>query len=123
MVAPPLGSVGRSGLRDFVLQRLTAVVLGAYGLCIVGFFASAPVDHARLVEFFGSTPMRMFTLLAVMALAGHAWIGMWTIGTDYVREHYFGRGHTVYRALYHLACLALIFVYVIWPLTAVLRLR
>ena len=118
MVAPA-GSIGKSGLYDFVVQRVSAVVLGLYGVCIVGFFATARVDHARLVDFFSATPMRIFTMLALVALAAHAWIGMWTIGTDYMREHYFGRGHAVYRAIYHVVCLALIVVYVIWPLAAI----
>ena len=41
---------GRSGIADFVLQRVSAAVLGLYGLCLGGFFAITPhVDHAALV--------------------------------------------------------------------------
>ena len=117
-----VSSFGRSGLADFVLQRVSAVVLGLYGLCMVGFFATAqPIDHAALVGFLDSLTMKVFTTLAVVALAMHAWIGMWTVGTDYVRRHYFGRGHTVYLAVYQLVCLGAIFVYVIWPLSVVWR--
>ena len=117
-----VSSLGRSGLADFVLQRVSAVVLGLYGLCVVGFFATAhEIDHAALVGFLDSLTMKVFTTLAVVALAMHAWIGMWTVGTDYVRRHYFGRGHTVYLAVYQLVCLGAIFVYVIWPLSVVWR--
>ena len=113
-------SFGRSGLADFVLQRVSAVVLGLYGLCLAGFFAVTPnVDHAALVGFLDSLTMKAFTTLAVVALAMHAWIGMWTVGTDYVRRHYFGRGHTVYLATYQVVCLGAIFVYVLWPLSVV----
>ncbi|MCE2460234.1 MAG: succinate dehydrogenase, hydrophobic membrane anchor protein [Pseudomonadales bacterium] len=116
-------SFGRSGLADFVLQRVSAVVLGLYALCICGFFATTPhVDHAALVGFLDSLTMKAFTTLAVVALGMHAWIGMWTVGTDYVRRHYFGRGHTVYLAVYQLICLGAIFVYVLWPLSVVWRL-
>ena len=115
----PIGSWGRSGLSDFVAQRISAVVLAAYALCVLGFFLSAPVDHARLVAFFGTLTMRVFTTLAVLALAAHAWIGMWTIGTDYVRRHYFGRGHTAYLAIYQVVCLAAVFLYVVWPMAIV----
>ena len=118
MVAP-IASLGRSGVADFVLQRISAVVLAAYGLCVLGFFASGPVSQVRLAEFFGALPMQAFTTLAVVALAAHAWIGMWTIGTDYVREHYFGRGHAIYSALYQRGCFAAIFVYVLWPLSVI----
>ena len=113
-------SFGRSGLADFVLQRVSAVVLGLYGLCLVGFFAVTPnIDHAALVGFLDSLTMKAFTTLAVAALAMHAWIGMWTVGTDYVRRHYFGRGHTVYLATYQVICLGAIFVYALWPLAVV----
>ena len=113
-------SFGRSGLADFVLQRVSAVVLGLYGLCLAGFFAVTPnVDHAALVGFLDSLTMKAFTTLAVVALAMHAWIGMWTLGTDYIRRHYFGRGHTVYLATYQVICLGAIFVVVLWPLSVV----
>lgn len=115
-------SLGRSGLADFVLQRVSAVVLGLYGLCLVGFFAATPnVDHAAFVGFLDSLTMKAFTTLAVVALAMHAWIGMWTVGTDYIRRHHFGRGHTVYLAAYQVVCLGAIFVYVLWPLSVVWR--
>lgn len=113
-------SLGRSGLADFVLQRVSAVVLGLYALCISGFFATTPnVDHTALVGFLDSLTMKAFTTLAVAALATHAWIGMWTVGTDYIRRHYFGRGHTVYLAVYQVVCLGAVFVYVLWPLSVV----
>ena len=115
-------SFGRSGLKDFVLQRLSAVVLGLYSLCVGGFFATTPdIDHAALVGFLDSLTMKAFTTLAVVALAMHAWIGMWTVGTDYIRRHYFGRGHTVYLAVYQIVCLGAIFVVVLWPLSVVWR--
>ena len=113
-------SFGRSGLADFVLQRVSGVLLGLYGLCLAGFFAATPnVDHAALVGFLDSLTMKVFTTLAVVALAMHAWIGMWTVGTDYIRRHHFGHRHTVYLAAYQVVCLGAIFVYVLWPLSVV----
>ena len=111
------------GRWDFLLQRISAVVLGLYAVCMVGFFAVVPVDHARLVDFFSGTPMLMFSSLAVLALVAHAWIGMWTVGTDYVNEHYFGRWHAVYRTLYLVVCAALIAIYVYWTMAVIWRLE
>ena len=119
-VVTSVTSFGRSGLSDWVLQRVSAVVLGAYTLCVLGFFVTADrLDHSALAGFFGSLPLKFFTTLAVLSLAVHAWIGMWTVGTDYVRRHYFGRVHTVFLAAYQIVCLAAIFVYVLWPLSVV----
>ena len=110
-------SLSRSGLSDFVIQRVSAVVLTLYTFCVVGFFLLHPVmDHATLKSYFGSTPMLLFSTLMVLSTAAHAWIGMWTIGTDYIREHYFGRHNTFFRLAYQSGCVAVLFVYVVWAL-------
>lgn len=110
-------SLTRSGLSDFVVQRLTAVVLTLYTLCVLGFFLANPdVDHASLKAYFASTPMMLFSTLMVLCTAAHAWIGMWTVGTDYIRDHYFGRHHTFFRLVYQGGCGFILFVYVVWAL-------
>ena len=110
-------SLTRSGLADFVLQRASAVVIAVYTLCVGGFFIVNPgVTHADLIAYFGSTPMLLFSTLLIFATAAHAWIGLWTVGTDYIREHYFGAHATVFRLIYQTGCIAVTFVYVIWAL-------
>ena len=110
-------SFGRSGLSDFVVQRVTAVVIALYVLCLAGFFLANPdVTYETLRGFFGALPMRMFSTFAVLAIAAHAWIGMWTVGTDYIRGHYFGARATVVRVAYQFGCLGVLFIYVLWAL-------
>lgn len=110
-------SLTRSGLADFVVQRVSAVILAIFTLCVVGFFLVTPeVDHQTLAEYFGSTTMQLFSTLTVLATAAHAWIGMWTVGTDYIRPHYFGAHATSWRLLYQSVCLLALFVYVVWAL-------
>ena len=110
-------SLTRSGLADFVIQRVTAVILTLYTGCVLGFFlVTAEVDHAALVEYFGGFVMQLFSTLAVLSTAAHAWIGMWTVGTDYIRPHYFGRHATAWRLTYQAGCLAVLFAYVAWAL-------
>lgn len=110
-------SFGRSGLSDFVIQRVSAVVIALYVVCIVGFYAAHPsVTHLQLVAFFGSIQMQIFSTLALLATAAHAWIGMWTVGTDYIRAHYFGTHAMVFRITYQFGCLLVLFVYVLWGL-------
>ena len=107
-------SFGRSGLSDFVVQRVSAVIIGLYALCVIYFFVAHPnVSYETLTGFFGSASMKIFSTLAVLAIAAHAWIGMWTIGTDYIRAHYFGAHATTLRVLYQFACLTALFIYVV----------
>ena len=113
-------SFGRSGLSDFVLQRVSAVVLGAFGLCVGGWFAMNPdAGHAAFAAWFASTPMAVFATLAVAALVAHAWIGMWTVGTDYLRPHYFGRASTALRLGYQGVTALLLFLYLVWALAVI----
>lgn len=110
-------SLTRSGLADFVVQRVSAVVIALYALCVFGFYlVNADLTHVQLVRYFSSTPMVLFSTLTVLATAAHAWIGMWTIGTDYIGPHYFGAHALTFRLLYQSACALVIFVYVVWAL-------
>ena len=110
-------SFGRSGLSDFVVQRVSAVIIGAYVLCVGGFFLVNPgMTHEVLVAYLSGLPMKVFSTLTVLATAAHAWIGMWTVGTDYIRTHYFGANATVFRIFYQFACLFALFIYVLWGL-------
>ena len=113
-------SLSRSGLSDFLLQRASAVVLALYAGCVLGWFlVHDGVTHEQLATYFGSMTMRLFSTLALLATVAHGWIGMWTIGTDYVREHYFGRYATALRFLYQCAMALLLFVYLFWGLAIV----
>lgn len=110
-------SFTRSGLSDFIVQRISAVVLTLYTLCIVGFVAVTPdLDYASWRDFLGRFPMQVFSTMAILALVGHAWVGMWTVGTDYIRPHYFGGIATPARFVYQSACVVALFVYVAWAL-------
>ncbi len=109
-------SLTRSGLADFVVQRVTAVILAAYSLCLLGFFIGEDITYASLTGFFWSTTMQLFSTLATLSIATHAWIGMWTIGTDYLRPAHIGGAATTIRFAYPLICLLVLFVYLVWSL-------
>ncbi len=110
-------SLSRSGLTDFLLQRVSAVVLGLYGLCIVGFLVFNPdVDQAGWIRYMTSPPMLAFGTLAIVELGVHAWIGMWTVGTDYLNEHKIGKYATVIRLLYQSIVVLVVFIYFVWGL-------
>jgi succinate dehydrogenase / fumarate reductase membrane anchor subunit len=61
-----------------------------------------------------STPMRIFSLLAIFALAAHAWVGLWTVFTDYVTESHVGPKANILRLFLQIGMVLVIFVYVIW---------
>lgn len=108
-------SFSRSGLSDWLVQRVSAYILAAYFFVIVGFLlCQSDVGYAQWYAFMTSTAMRIFTLLALLALAGHAWVGMWTVFTDYVTERQLGPKASVLRLVLQVGMAIFIFVYVVW---------
>ncbi|EEB79737.1 succinate dehydrogenase, hydrophobic membrane anchor protein [marine gamma proteobacterium HTCC2148] len=106
-------SFGRSGLSDWLLQRVSGVILLAYAICLGGTLVIG-VNYAQWQAMFASTGMRVFTLLAILSLAAHAWIGMWAVGTDYLTERMLGTKGNLLRLAFQIGCSLAIFVYVIW---------
>ena len=75
-----------SGSRDWIFQRISAVVLAVYSVVIVGFFLFNDVNFEAWKGFMLSLPMKLFSLVAILSLVFHAWVGMWTVLTDYVKS-------------------------------------
>jgi succinate dehydrogenase / fumarate reductase membrane anchor subunit len=74
------------GLRDWLLQRLTGVVMALYTL---GFLACVamqpPTTYAAWKQLFSGTFVRAATMLFLVSLLYHAWVGMRDILMDYIR--------------------------------------
>ena len=108
-------SLGRNGLYDWLVQRVSAVVLLLWVVFVACFVAtSAPFTFAEWQQLFAQTWMRIFTLAAVLALCAHAWIGMWTISTDYFTTALLGSKATVVRLLFQIVTLMILVVYLLW---------
>ena len=99
------GKFSKTGIWYFVLQRISAVVLGIFTLVLVGFFVSTSSTIGRGLtfetwhSFFYSTPIIILYVLSVLSLAAHAWIGLWTVVTDYIRVAVFGSHTESFRKL------------------------
>lgn len=113
-------SFSRSGLSDWLIQRVAGVILLAYFVCVGGTLI-AGVDYAAWKAMHETTAMRIFTLLAALSFAAHAWIGMWAVFTDYLTERMLGpRGNTLRRFCQIGTVLALI-VYLLWVIQIIWR--
>ena len=105
----------RSGLYDWMAQRVSAVVLAAYFVFLIGYMVANPgLGYAEWHGLFSHNAMRIFSLLALVALIVHAWVGMWTITTDYLTPMAIGRWATGVRFLVQAACGVLQFVVFVW---------
>ena len=104
-----------SGSRDWIVQRISAVVLALYSVVMVGFFLThGQVTYDVWANFMMSLPMRLFSLVAIIALAGHAWVGMWTVFTDYITTSKLGSSASALRLVLQAAMIIAILVYLFW---------
>ena len=77
--------VDKKGLRDWCLQRVSALLIGAYALFLMVYsMTETPLTYLAWHHLFSSTLMRTATILVMLSLLVHAWIGLWTVLTDYV---------------------------------------
>jgi succinate dehydrogenase / fumarate reductase membrane anchor subunit len=96
-------------------QRVSAVVLAAYFLFLLGYLVANPgIGFADWHGLFSQGWMRIFSLLAVVALSVHAWVGMWTISTDYLTPMAFGKSATAVRFLFQAVCGIAMFAFFVW---------
>lgn len=98
-----------------MLQRVSAVILLAYVLFIVGAVAGG-IDYFAWKALFSATWVKIFSLLAILSLAAHAWIGLWSVLTDYLTERLMGTTGNVLRLVFQILCSLTIFVYVVWTI-------
>ncbi|MFT6900374.1 MAG: succinate dehydrogenase / fumarate reductase membrane anchor subunit [Colwellia sp.] len=81
-----IATVGRNGVHDYMLVRASAIILTIYTLIIAGFFVVTPeVTFETWHGFFSLMSVKIATLLALLSLVVHAWIGIWQVLSDYIK--------------------------------------
>ncbi len=99
---------GRSGVYDWVMQRVSGVVIGVYVVLVLGYLVLHPgVEYAQWQGFMSSAVMQIASTLALLAILAHSWIGLWVITTDYLNN-------TFVRFSCQSACGVVAAVYLVW---------
>ncbi len=76
-----------NGLKPWLLQRLTALYLAVWALVILGKFLFAPPESFAAWQGWVGTPLcATGFLIAILALLGHAWIGLHEVFIDYLHD-------------------------------------
>ena len=74
------------GTGSWLAQRITAVIIALYSLiALVVLFWGRPLSYAVLRDLFAQGWMRVATLVFMVSLAWHAWVGVRDILMDYVK--------------------------------------
>jgi succinate dehydrogenase / fumarate reductase membrane anchor subunit len=101
-------SLTGNGLRDWIMQRISAVILGLYTLFLLSYILShSNLQFADWQRLFTYPSMRVFSILALISLLLHAWVGMWTVVTDYIKFAWLS-------LIVQSAIIIILFIYLIW---------
>ena len=96
------------GLRDWLIQRITAAVMALYSVALAGYLLLQPhLNYDVWTGLFSSQPMRTFTLLFLLCLFYHAWVGIRDIVMDYVKL-------ASVRLVIHVLVILVLLLYAIW---------
>jgi succinate dehydrogenase / fumarate reductase membrane anchor subunit len=96
------------GLRDWLVQRITALLMALYCVAMAGYLLMQPyLDYDAWTALFSSQTVRAFTLLFLMGLFYHAWVGVRDIVMDYVKP-------ASVRLVIHVLVIVALLLYTIW---------
>jgi succinate dehydrogenase / fumarate reductase membrane anchor subunit len=77
------------GLRDWLAQRVTAVVMVLYTVLLIALVLlsrSPQLDHDAWRALFAPQWMKLASLVFMLCIFMHAWVGMRNIFMDYVKS-------------------------------------
>ena len=108
-------SFGRSGLYDWLIQRVTSVVVAGYTLVILGLLMTAPeMTYEYWSGLFDQLWLKLMTLVALGAALIHAWIGLWSVTTDYLTSRIMGAKGTAVRVIVQMILGLTAAVFLLW---------
>ena len=96
------------GLRDWLIQRITAVVMAVGCVALAGYLLlKGRFDYDVWTGLFASLPVRTFSLLFLLSLFYHAWVGIRDVVMDYVKS-------AAVRLVMHVLVILALLLYAIW---------
>jgi len=108
-------NLSRSGLSDWLIQRVSAIILALYTVVLFGWIVSHPAVSFEVWHgFMGQTWVRIFTFMALLSFVAHAWIGMWTVTTDYLTSRQMGPKADILRLVVQVLMALALLVTIVW---------
>ncbi|OGT31141.1 MAG: succinate dehydrogenase, hydrophobic membrane anchor protein [Gammaproteobacteria bacterium RIFCSPHIGHO2_12_FULL_35_23] len=79
-------STNTKGLRDWIIQRVSAIYLGLYATFLFVYLIVHPdLTYQVWQNLFTLFWFRVASILLFGCLVLHTWIGLWTVITDYIK--------------------------------------
>jgi len=93
------------GLRDWLAQRITGVVMATFTIAlIVQVLVGDPLGYDRWSGIFSAQWMKVLTFVTIVALLYHVWVGMRDVWMDYVKPVWARLSLQVLTIIYLVGC-------------------
>ena len=79
---------GNNGIKSWFLQRFSSIILISYIIFILYNCEITNFNFESWNILFNNYYTKIFTLVTVFNILIHAWIGLWTVTTDYLQSIY-----------------------------------
>jgi succinate dehydrogenase / fumarate reductase, membrane anchor subunit len=95
------------GVKDWLAQRVTAIVMALYTIILlVSFFTASNFSYEGWAGLFAHQWFKLFSLVTLFGLFYHAWVGVRDIWMDYVKPVGLRLTLQIATVLWLLACAA-----------------
>jgi len=98
------------GWRDWLVQRVSAVVMALYTLLVLGLLLwHGGLQYGAWKAVFASEAFRLATFVFMLSLLWHAWVGVRNIAMDYLKP-------ASVRLIFQVVVIALLVAYLGWTI-------
>ncbi|WWO99759.1 MAG: succinate dehydrogenase, hydrophobic membrane anchor protein [Candidatus Dasytiphilus stammeri] len=106
-------ALGFNGIYDWLLLRISAIIIAFY-IIYIGFFfiTTDTMDYIHWHNFFASKFTKIFTMIALFSNLIHSWIGIWQVLTDYIKS-------LILRLILQMMHFLLLCVYIIYGIMVI----
>ncbi len=106
-------SLTGNGLKDWLIQRISALVIAIYSVFLLVFICfHTPLTYSVWSALFHHEVMRIASMLMLLALSLHAWVGVWTVTTDYIKCY-------IVRLVLQVAVVLFLLICFIWGISMI----
>lgn len=94
------------GMRDWLSQRVTAVVMAMFTLLVLAqlIFSKGPIGYELWAGIFSPQWMKSLTFVVIASMLYHVWVGMRNVFMDYVKPSWVRFVMHVFAIVWLTAC-------------------
>ncbi len=94
------------GLRDWLAQRVTAVLMALFTLLVLGqvILTKGPIGYEQWAGIFAAQWMKTLTFAVIVAMLYHVWVGVRDIFMDYIKPLAVRLSLQVFSIVWLVAC-------------------